>query len=89
MLSHSTRKIDQTLKRHAYQGLPSLVEYVLIEQEFVDVEEWRRANHWQSEHFYLVDEIYFVALDLRLRVKQIYAKVMNEHPRAFLTAGKK
>ena len=45
VLSETTRKTDQTLKRLAYQSLPSLREYVLIEQDFVDVEICRRGNH--------------------------------------------
>lgn len=87
VLSHSTRKTDQTLKRHAYQSLPSLQEYVLIEQEFVDVEVCRRSNHWQPEHYYLGDQIYLAALDLLLPVERIYARVENEDMRAFLAAS--
>lgn len=74
VLSKSTRRIDQTLKRQAYQRLLSLQEYVLIEQDFVDVEICRRANHWQSEHYYLGDEVYFSSIDLYLLVEAIYAR---------------
>lgn len=86
VLSKSTRKQDQTLKRLAYQGLPSLQEYVLIEQDFVDIEICRRSNHWQSEHFYLGDQVYFSAIDLSLPVEQIYARVDNEDMQAFTLA---
>lgn len=34
VLSKSTRQKDETIKRIAYQSLPSLREYVLIEQNF-------------------------------------------------------
>jgi Uma2 family endonuclease len=84
VLSKSTRKIDQTLKRLAYQSLPSVQEYVLIEQDFIDVEICRRTNGWQSEHYYLGDEVYFAAIDLRLPVEAIYARVMNDEMREFL-----
>jgi Uma2 family endonuclease len=83
VLSKSTRKLDQTLKRLAYQSLSSLQEYVLIEQDFVDIEICRRNNHWQSEHFYLGDQVYFSAIDLSLPVEQIYARVDNEDMHAF------
>jgi Uma2 family endonuclease len=83
VLSKSTRKLDQTLKRLAYQSLSSLQEYVLIEQDFVDIEICRRNNHWQSEHFYLGDQVYFSAIDLSLPVEQIYARVDNEDMQAF------
>ncbi|NJO14777.1 MAG: Uma2 family endonuclease [Thioploca sp.] len=78
VLSKSTRKTDQTLKRLAYQSLPSLKEYVLIEPDFVDVEVCRRENHWQSEHSFLGDEVYFATIDLHLSVEAIYARVNNE-----------
>jgi len=77
VLSKATRKMDQTLKRQAYQHLPSLQEYVLIEQDLVDVELCRRANHWQPEHYYLGDTVYFAAIDLYLPVEAIYARVVN------------
>lgn len=86
ILSKSTRKLDQTLKRLAYQSLPSLQEYVLIEQDFVDIEVCRRSNHWQSEHFYLGDQVHLAAIDLSLPVENIYAKVNNDDMQAFLLA---
>ena len=84
VLSKSTRRTDQTLKRQAYQRLPSLQEYVLIEQDFVDVEICRRTNHWQSEHYYLGDEVYFSSIDLHLPVEAIYARVANPDMQEFL-----
>jgi len=84
VLSKSTRKLDQTLKRLAYQSLPSLQEYVLIEQDFVDIEVCRRSNHWQSEHFYLGDQMHLAAIDLSLPVENIYVRVNNDDVQAFL-----
>ncbi|TAK65179.1 Uma2 family endonuclease [Methylobacter sp.] len=78
VLSKSTRKFDHTLKRQAYQRLSSLLEYVVIEQDVVDIEVCRRSHHWQPEHFYLGDEVYFAAIDLRLPVTEIYDRVANE-----------
>lgn len=78
VLSKATRKIDHTLKRQLYQRLPSLQEYVVIEQDVVDIEVCRRSHHWQPEHFYLGDEVYFAAIDLRLPVTEIYDRVANE-----------
>lgn len=78
VLSKSTRKKDHTLKRLSYQSLPSLKEYILIEQDFVDIEVCRRDNHWQSEHYFLADEVCFSAIDLRLPVEEVYARVVNE-----------
>lgn len=85
VLSKSTRKADQTFKRLAYQNLPSLQEYVLIEQDFVDVEVCRKERHWQPEHYYLGDEVYFAAIDLRVPVEAIYARVINDDMREFMS----
>lgn len=84
VLSKTTRKLDQTLKRLAYQSLPSLQEYVLIEQDFVDIEVCRRANHWQPEHYYLGDQMTLAAVDLHLPVEAIYARVQNDDMQAFV-----
>ena len=84
VLSRSTRRTDQSFKRLAYQNLPSLQEYVLIEQDFVDVEICRRDRYWQSEHYYLGDEVYFAAIDLRLPVEVLYARVINDDMRELI-----
>lgn len=78
VLSKSTRRTDQTIKRLAYTQIATLQEYVLIEQDFVDVEVIRRSNGWQSEHFYLGDEVTLKAIGLTLTVEEIYTRVKNE-----------
>jgi Uma2 family endonuclease len=84
VLSKTTRKTDKTLKRHAYQSSASLQEYVLIEQDFVDVEVCRRSTHWQSEHYYLGDTVQLAALELAVTVEALYARVQNEDMQAWL-----
>lgn len=78
VLSKGTRRNDKSLKMTAYKMLPSLQEYVLIEQDFVDVEVCRRENGWVSEHYFLGDEVMFTSLELILTVADIYARVTNE-----------
>lgn len=84
VLSDSTQRKDRTLKRLAYQALPSLQEYVLIEQDFVDVEVSRRCANWDSHHYFLGDAVYFASLDLTLPMAEIYRRVDNEELREFL-----
>src|SRR5574343_87510 len=55
VLSKSTRRCDETLKRRLYQTIPTLQEYVLIEQDIVDVEVCRRSEGWVSNHYFLGD----------------------------------
>ncbi|MCB1806938.1 MAG: Uma2 family endonuclease, partial [Candidatus Competibacteraceae bacterium] len=59
VLSKSTRKTDHSIKRMAYLKIPTLREYVLIEQDFVDVEVVRKSQNWQSFHYFLGDEVTF------------------------------
>lgn len=87
VLSNSTQRKDRTLKRLAYQSLPSLQEYVLVEQDFVEVEVSRRSANWDSHHYFWGDEVYFASLDLTLPMAEIYRRVDNEELREFLQAS--
>jgi Uma2 family endonuclease len=84
VLSKSTRRLDETTKRTAYQAISTLQEYVLIEQDFVDVEICRRSQGWVSEHYFMGDTITFESVGLVLPVEEIYYRVENEDVRAFL-----
>ncbi len=75
VLSKPTRQIDQTLKRSAYQSLESLQEYVVIEQDIVDIDICRRRNQWRSEHFYLGDDVWFESIDVKVPVLEIYDRL--------------
>lgn len=78
VLSDSTARHDRTTKRHAYTSIPSLQEYVLIEQDFVDIEVMSKSQDWASRHYFLGDEIHFESIDLTLKVEDIYRRVQNE-----------
>jgi Uma2 family endonuclease len=78
VLSKSTRKMDETTKRFAYMQIPTLQEYVIIEQDIVDIEIVRKSDGWQPRHYYLGDEIIFESIELTLTVDEIYDRVDNE-----------
>ena len=78
VLSKSTRRMDETTKRLAYLQIPTLQEYVLIEQDFVQIEIIRRRSGWLPEHYFLGDDITFDAIGLTLTVEEIYDRVQNE-----------
>ncbi|MCB1714969.1 MAG: Uma2 family endonuclease [Candidatus Competibacteraceae bacterium] len=84
VLSKSTRKTDHSIKRMAYLKIPTLREYVLIEQDFVDVEVVRKSQNWQSFHYFLGDEVTFEPIDLTLSVEAIYQRVQNSDVIEFL-----
>jgi len=78
VLSKNTRKTDQTIKMAAYKTLPSLQEYVLIEQDFAEVEVCRRNNNWISERYFLGDDVTFESIGLTIAVETIYQRVKNQ-----------
>ncbi|MGZ8160779.1 MAG: Uma2 family endonuclease [Methylobacter sp.] len=84
VLSKSTRKFDQTLKRLKYQNIPTLEEYILIEQTIGEIEVFRKKDHWQSSYYYLGDAITFESLGVTVLVEDIYYQVNNDDVLAFL-----
>ncbi len=88
VLSTSTKQKDRTTKRLFYQTLASLQEYILIEQDFVEIEVCRRSLGWKSEHYFLGDDVFFESLDLKVPVAEIYSRVDNEDMQDFLQNNK-
>lgn len=84
VLSKSTRRMDETIKLMSYITIPSLQEYVLIQQDFVDIQVIRRSEGWLQKHYFLGDEITFEAIDLTLSVEDIYHRVQNDDVAEFL-----
>jgi Uma2 family endonuclease len=86
VLSKSTRRKDRTTKLSNYITIPSLQEYVMIEQDCVDVEVLSRKESWFPKHYYLGDDVSFESIDLRLSVEAIYQRVHNEDMLEYLAA---
>ena len=86
VLSNSTRKFDKNLKRHIYQAIPTLEEYVLIEQDRVEIEISRRSTNWQPVFYFIDDDITFESIDLTLPVLELYQRVENDEIHAFMKA---
>ena len=86
VLSRSTRRFDKTEKRAEYLTLSSLQEYILIEQDFAEVEVQRRSNKWRSEYYYLGQDIHFESVDVTMSVEAIYQRVDNKDVEAYLLA---
>lgn len=84
VLSKSTRKKDKVEKRQEYLALPSLQEYVLIEQNFTEIDVQRRSESWRSSYYYLGDKITFESVDVTLSVEDIYQRVENKDMQDFL-----
>ena len=84
VLSDSTRKFDQNLKRLVYQTISTLEEYVLIEQDRVEIIVFRKSDQWRPTYYYIDDDITFESIDLTLPVLELYQRVDNQGMRDFL-----
>ncbi|PCI59663.1 MAG: hypothetical protein COB35_10880 [Gammaproteobacteria bacterium] len=83
VLSQSTRKMDEQIKRMEYFNIPSLKEYVIIEQDFVDVAVYRKNKYWQHTNYFLGDQVTLNSIDLTLTVEEIYTRVQNDEMKAY------
>jgi len=84
VLSKSTRRYDATIKRTAYQSIPTLQEYILIEQDFVDVEVSRKNDQWRSRHYLLGESLTLESIGLTIKVEDLYQRVQNDDMREFV-----
>ena len=87
VLSGSTRKKDRTEKRMYYQNMPSVKEYVLIEQDRCEIEVSRKSDNWRSLFYYLGDEINFESIGITLPVEDIYYQTGLEDLKNYLESG--
>ena len=78
VLSASTHKYDETTKFQIYASIPTLQEYILVEQTSAKIEVQRRRTNWMIEKFFLGDLITFESIGLTLTVEEIYDRVDNE-----------
>lgn len=78
VLSPSSETRDRVEKRLAYQRLPSLTEYVLIAQDKVQAEVYRRIEEgWEIERFGEHDDLRLESVDLTIPMVEIYRNMMN------------
>ena len=83
VLSGSTHRKDKTEKRAEYLALPSLLEYVLIEQDIAEVVVQRRSQFWRSSYYYPGSTVTLESIGLTIPVEAIYARVDNADMRLF------
>lgn len=76
VLSTSTQAKDKTTKFADYQMLPSLQEYAVIEQDFMEVLVYRKADHWKNPSVYHQgDTVQFDSLGFALPIETLYRRV--------------
>ena len=77
VLSPSTQRIDRGEKFQAYTSMPSVSDYMLIAQDGISVEVFRRSTAWTREAYAMGDLIAFDALSHPLAVADVYANVLD------------
>ncbi len=77
VLSKSTRKFDSTQKLADYAKIPTLEEYALIEQEFMQVLIYRKSDNWRkAEHYGQGDTVKFLSVGLDVPIETLYKRVV-------------
>jgi len=71
VLSSTTERIDRHEKATAYQTLPSLQEYVLVAQDYRQIEIYRRRTNWLPE-IYTDGAFTLECLNLTAPVAEVY-----------------
>lgn len=78
VLSESTKKYDLTSKKLYYFNIPSLQEYVVIEQDICRIEVFSKKDNWNSISYFLGDEISLKSIAIAVSVEDIYYHVENK-----------
>ena len=71
VLSETTERTDRHEKMPAYQTLPSLEEYILVAQDYRQIEIYRRRADWHPE-IHTEGEFTLECLDLTSTVAEVY-----------------
>ena len=77
VLSHSTRRIDEGEKKDAYQTIPSLCVYALVEQETAAIVVYRRTDQGFQREDYdgLAAVLPLAEMETELPLAEIYRRV--------------
>lgn len=75
VLSKSTAFLDRTKKLVDYQSLPSLQEYVLLEQDVMKATVYRRSEQWVGQVYLAGDVVALQSLDLDVPIEEIYEDI--------------
>lgn len=84
VISRTTRHKDKGTKLLSYINIPTLEEYVMIEQDFVSIEVLRKKDNWVPRHYTLGDNIHFDSINCTVSVETIYHNVDNQDMNEFI-----
>lgn len=73
VLSPSTQRYDRGDKLLAYQKLDTLQDYLIIDQNDIRIEHYRRWHNWEAEVLSAKDKLQLTAIEFSCAVQEIYA----------------
>ena len=79
VLSKTTEQFDRTEKFEDYQKIPELQEYILVSQDKVQVECYRKqaSDEWKNQHYEAGDVVEITSVGFRCSIEKIYNKVLG------------
>lgn len=75
VLSPSTERTDRSEKLPAYIGIPTVQEVLLIQQDTLQIELFRRSNGWEREVLKAGDTLRLPSIDFAIAVEALYRRV--------------
>jgi Uma2 family endonuclease len=75
VLSPSAERHDRYEKLTAYKTLPSLLEYVLVDQSMPSIEVYRRPENWVREGYGLHDNIRLISIPTTVPAAAIFRDI--------------
>jgi Uma2 family endonuclease len=72
ILSPTTERVDRGEKLDGYSAVPSLAEYILVDQRAPSIEVYRRRTGWSRERYAIDDGIMLDSIGAELPVTVIY-----------------
>jgi len=84
VFSKSTKHLDKGRKLLEYINIPSMIEYVMVEQNSASIDVLRKSEGWIPRNYIIGENIHFESIDLLLSVEEIYHRVKNEDMIEFL-----
>ena len=75
ILSPAAEKRDRGAKFAVYKTLPSLMEYVLIGSEVVEIIVYRRESNWRPYHYQSGDLVELTSIGVRFPFEAVYRRI--------------
>ncbi len=77
VLSPSTASYDRGAKFDKYKQIACLEEYVLVEQDIMNIKIYRRSDNWSPTTYLEGDDVEFQSIGLTVPIAEIYERIFS------------